>query len=348
MSAIGSAVGIGGIRKAAAQSMDATPSAPSGRFQKIALEEHFMIPEFIEYFRETKNNIKPDLFDKVLPKLLDFGASRLDVLDENGVDYVVLSLSGPGLQIEPDTKKANRLQRIVNDALAKEVAMRPDRYGGFAHLAMQDPRLAADELERCVSQLGMKGAMINGATNGAYLDDRRYDVFWERVEALDVPIYLHPANSFDQPAMYADHPELRGPTWSWAVETCTHALRLIFSGLFDRHPKANIILGHMGETLPIQPWRLDSRYAISNQRYKIEKQPSEYVRENFYITTSGVCSDPALRCAIDTLGIDRVMFSIDYPFESTDIASHWISSANLTESERASVAYQNATRVLKI
>jgi 2,3-dihydroxybenzoate decarboxylase len=348
MSATGSAVGLAGIREASAQTKDASLAAPSGKLWKIALEEHFMIPEFLEYFRETKQNIKPELFDKVLPKLSDFGASRLDAMDENGIDYVVLSLSGPGLQIEKDTEKANRLQRVVNDALAKEVAKHPDRYGGFAHLAMQDPKSAADELERCVSQLGFKGAMINGSTNGIYLDNRQYDVFWERVEALNVPIYLHPANPFDHPAMYADHPELWGPTWSWAVETCTHALRLIFSGLFDRHPKINIILGHMGETLPIQPWRLDSRYVISNQRYKIQKQPSDYVRENFYITTSGVCSDAALRCTIDTLGIDRVMFSIDYPFESTEIASRWISSAKVTDSERASVAYQNATRILRI
>jgi 2,3-dihydroxybenzoate decarboxylase len=349
LSAIGTAIGLGvtGVRNADAQTKGVTVGLPQ-KVRKIALEEHFMHPDFIEYFAGNKECIKPELYDKVIPILEDFGASRLDVMDKNGIDFAVLSLSGPGLQVEKDTAKAVRLQRVVNDSLAKEVHKRPDRYGGFAHLAMQDPKAAADELERCVKQLGFRGAMINGATNGVYLDDRRYDVFWERVQALDVPIYLHPANPFDYPAMYKDHPELWGPTWSWAVETCNHAMRLIFSGVFDRFPKVQIILGHMGETLPIQPWRLDSRYAISNQRYKIAKKPSEYVNDNFYITTSGVCSDPALRCTIDTLGIDRVMFSVDYPYESTEIASRWISTANVTETERAKVAFQNATRLLKL
>jgi 2,3-dihydroxybenzoate decarboxylase len=215
-------------------------------------------------------------------------------------------------------------------------------------LAMQDPAGAADELERCIKTLGFQGAMINGATNGVYLDDRRHDVFWERVQALDVPIYLHPANPFDRPAMYADHPELWGPTWSWAAETCTHFLRMLFSGLFDRYPNLKIVLGHMGETLPIQLWRLDSRYVVSNQQYRIQKKPSEYIRRNLYITTSGVCADPALRCALDAVGTDKVMFSIDYPFEHTDLATNWIRSARLDETERAQVSYQNATRLMRL
>lgn len=314
----------------------------TGRLLKIGLEEHFMIPEFLPYLADTKQNINPALYSRAVQALSDFGSSRLDVMDSNGINYVILSLSGPGVQVEPDAAKAHRLSQLCNDRLAAQVHKRPDRYGGFAHLAMQNPAMAADELERCVKQLGFQGALINGATNGIYLDDRRYDVFWERVEALDAPIYIHPANPFDTPAMYKDHPELWGPTWSWAVETCTHAMRLIFSGVFDRHPRAKVILGHMGETLPIQPWRLDSRYAISNHRYEIKKQPSEYVRSNIYITTSGVCSDPALKCSLETVGEDKVMFSIDYPFEKTDVASRWIDNSVINAEQKKKVASQNA------
>ncbi len=321
-------------------------SAPKPRL--VAMEEHFMFPDFIDYFADSKQNILLDLYHRSIPIMSDFGEGRLKIMDDNGLDFAVLSLAGPGVQIEPDIWKATRLAKQCNDSLAKEVQKRPDRYGGFAHLALQDPKGAADELERCVHQLGFKGALINGETNGIYLDNRRYDVFWERVEALGVPIYLHPANPPDKPFMYSEHPEMWGPVWSWAVETCSHAMRLAFSGTFDRYPKAQLILGHMGETLPIQLWRLDSRMPISNTTYKLDKKPSEYVRDNIRITTSGVCSDAALRCAIDALGLKNVMFSIDYPFEDTKIATSWIASAALSEVERRQVRSGNAIELLKL
>lgn len=307
-----------------------------------------MFPEFVGYLGDTKQNIRADLFDRVVPILSDFGERRLSVMDANGVDFVVLSLSGPGVQVEPETKKAVRLAKLCNDGLAKEVQKRPDRYGGFAHLALQDPKGAADELERCVRQLGFKGALVNGETNGVYLDDRRYDVFWERVEALGTSIYIHPGNPPDKSHMYTEHPEMWGPLWSWAVETCSHAMRLIFSGTFDRYPGAKVILGHMGETLPIQLWRLDSRLPISNTKYVLKKKPSDYIRQNIMITTSGVCSDVALRCALDALGPENVMFSIDFPFEDTKTATSWIKHAAIDETERARVCSGNATAILKL
>lgn len=347
------AAGLGGSSRASASTASsAAHGEPSGAspatVRKIALEEHFMLADFVDYLAETKQNVRPQLFDKALPLLSDFGDRRLDTMDRNGIDYVVLSLAGPEVQIEKDRAKAIRLARQANDALAKEIHHKPSRYGGFAYLAMQGAGQAAHELERCVKQLGFKGALINGATNGLYLDDRRYDVFWERVQTLQVPVYIHPANPVDHPAMYADHPEMWGTTWSWAVETCSHAMRLIFSGTFDRYPQANIILGHMGETLPIQLSRLDSRYPISNQKYQLLKRPSEYIRQNVYITTSGACSDAALRCSIDALGTDRVMFSIDYPFEQTEIASAWMDRAELSNEERVAVAGGNAARLMRI
>ncbi|WP_345831504.1 amidohydrolase family protein [Erwinia sp. HDF1-3R] len=346
--AVGSSILTAGQLSARAD--DSVPhSKPESAPKKIiALEEHFMLPEFVTYLAETKQNIKPALFNNVVPVLSDFGAGRLEVMDKNGIDFAVLSLSGPGVQIEPDREQAVKLARYANDRLAKEMHNNPHRYGGFAHLAMQDPREAARELERCVRQLKMQGAMINGETNGLYLDDRRYDIFWEKVQELDVPVYLHPGNPPDHPHMFTDHPEMWGPVWSWAVETCSHAMRLIFSGTFDRFPGAKIILGHMGETLPIQLWRLDSRIQTANLKYALKAMPSYYVRKNIFITTSGVCCDAALRCALDSIGPENVMFSVDYPFEKTDIASRWIRSASVSEAERNAVAWQNASRLMKL
>ncbi|MBA2933511.1 amidohydrolase [Sphingomonas sp. CGMCC 1.13654] len=307
-----------------------------------------MFPEFVDYFSVNKKTVSASLYEKAIPALSDFGEKRLALMDDNGIDFVVLSLSGPGVQIEPDTGVAVKLARLANEKLAKEVQRKPERYGGFAHLAMQDPQGAADELERCMRDYGFQGAMINGQTGGVYLDDRRYDVFWERVSALRAPIYLHPADPFDKPAMYADHPEMWGPTWSWAVETGSHALRLVFSGVFDRYPDVPLILGHMGENLPIQLWRFDSRYEVSNKRHAIAKAPSDYIRSNIKITTSGVCSDVALRCTLDAIGPENVMFSIDYPMESTEIASKWISGAAISDEERRLVSHANAERILAL
>jgi 2,3-dihydroxybenzoate decarboxylase len=258
-----------------------------------------MLPEFVGYLAETKANIRSDLYDRAVPLLSDFGNGRLDVMDQYGVDYVVLSLSGPGVQIETDTARATKLAQHCNDMLALEIQKRPDRYGGFAHLALQDPGVAADELERCMKDFGFKGALINGETNGVYLDDRRYDVFWERASALSAPIYIHPGNPPDHAHMYKGRPEMWGPTWSWAVETCSHALRLVFSGLFDRYPGARVILGHMGETLPIQLARLDSRLPTSHQTVTLKKKPSDYVREKF--ASPHRASAPMPRCAAPSM-----------------------------------------------
>lgn len=314
---------------------------------KIALEEHFMAPEFIEYFNLTAVNISPQLFGKALEALQDFGERRLAAMDGIGVETAVLSLAGPGVQAEPETKKAVRLAARANDFLAGKMQATPGRYGGFAHLAVQDPAAAADELERAVRDLGMQGAMINGQTNGAYLDDDRFSVLWERAADLGAPIYIHPYNPPDVPFMYHGHPELYGPVWSWTVETGNHALRLVFGGVFDRYPGAKLILGHMGETLPYQLWRFDSRWEISNRGEKrLDLTPSEYFRRNIWCTTAGVCSDAPLRCALDALGDERVMFSVDYPFERPAEAGAWIEAAPLSGEERRKVCHDNAKALL--
>jgi 2,3-dihydroxybenzoate decarboxylase len=242
-----------------------------------------------------------------------------------------------------------RRAKWINDFLAKEIQKRPTRYGGLAHLAMQNPAEAAGELERCIRDLGFQGAMINGQTNGEYLDLDKFSVFWERAADLEAPIYIHPGNPVDHPAMYAGHPELWGPVCSWAFETATHALRLVFSGVFERYPNARVILGHMGETLPLNLWRFDSRWPISHRgSMTLPQQPSFYIRRNIAITTSGVCSDISLRCALDAMGPENVMFSIDYPFEKTPVAAAFIETARIAETERQQVASGNAKRILKI
>jgi len=337
------------VAAAAAGTLPVKAGQPSTQpVTKIALEEHFLIPEFLDYFSETYPNISPALRTLAPPVLMDLGDKRIEVMDQNRVDYVVLSISGPGVQYERDAAIAKRHARMANDFLAKEISKRPKRYGGFAHLAMQDPADAAAELDRCINDLGFQGAMINGQTNGEYLDLDKYSVFWERAAALRAPIYLHPGNPVDHPAMYDGHSELWGPVCSWAFETATHALRLVFAGVFERYPNARLILGHMGETLPLNMWRFDSRWQVCNRGTRtLPQPPSFYIKRNIAITTSGVCSDVALRCALDAMGADNVMFSIDYPFEKTDLAVQFIEQATISETERQKVASANAKNILR-
>lgn len=325
---------------------DAATRRPLG---KIAMEEHFMVPDFMDYFAETYPNINADIAHLAPGALMDFGDRRLAVMDENRVDFSVLSLAGPGVQAEKAAEIAQSKAKAVNDFLAGEIQKRPARYGGFAHLSMHNPARAADELERCVRELGFQGALINGQTNGEYLDLDKYSVFWERVAALETPIYLHPGNPVDHPATFSGHSELWGPVCSWAFETATHALRLVFAGVFERYPKARLILGHGGETLPFSLWRFDSRWLVCNRGGRtLPNPPSFYIRRNIAVTTSGMCSPQSLRCCLDAMRAENVMFSIDYPFEKTDLAARFIETADVTESERLQVCSSNATRILRL
>lgn len=318
------------------------------RATNIALEEHFIIPSFLDYLARGMPQVPPEARTTLIRRLSDFGEERLTEMDAGGVRKSVLSISGPGVQIEPDAATATRLAAEANDALAAVVANQLDRYAGFAHLAMQDPRRAADELERCVRDLGFRGAMINDHTLGVYLDDERNDVFWERLQDLDVPLYLHPGDSFQLPYVFDGVPELVKPTWEWTTETATHALRLIVTGVFDRYPRAQVILGHMGETLPFMLWRLDSRYAFTATDRRVKRNPSDYLRDNFSVTTSGQCSDVPLLASLASMGEKRVMFSIDYPYESSEIAGHFMASAAVSEDVRALVGHHNAEALLKL
>jgi 2,3-dihydroxybenzoate decarboxylase len=214
--------------------------------QKIALEEHFLAPGYEGYWRSTIGNVDPKLASNLLARLTDFGEMRLKSMDEAGIARSVLAIAGPGVQSEHDVAAATRAARAANDFLAGEVQKRPDRYSGFAHLAMQDARGAADELERCMRDLKFCGAMINGHTNGQYLDHPSLYAFWERAEALSAPIYIHPTDPIAPSPALEGVAGLRRATWEWGFETGSHALRLVFSGHFDRFPGAKVMLGHLG------------------------------------------------------------------------------------------------------
>ena len=313
---------------------------------KIALEEHFLCPGFDAYWKPTVGDVDPTIYAQVVARLSDFGDLRLEAMDRAGIARSVLSLAGPGVQAERDPKTACRNARDANDFLAREIAKRPDRYCGFAHLPMQDAVAAADELERCRRELNFCGAMINGHTNGQYLDDPLLDPFWERAQALGAPIYLHPTDPVTPSSALDGHKGLRRATWEWGFETGSHALRLVFGGLFDRFPRAKLILGHLGETLPYLLWRFDSRAKLYG--VKLAKPPSQYIKDNFTVTTSGMCSAEPLTCAISALGHDHVMFAADYPFESMDEAAHFIDGVSLEESVRNDICYNTAVKFFKL
>jgi 2,3-dihydroxybenzoate decarboxylase len=312
--------------------------------KKIALEEHFLCPGFEDYWRSTVGNVDPKILSQVVARLSDFGELRLASMDGAGIDRSVLALAGPGVQSERDTGTARRKAREANDFLARETQKRPDRYAGFAHLPMQDPVAAADELERCMHELKFCGAMINGHTNGQYLDHPSLHPFWERAEALGALIYIHPTDPITPSPALDGHNGLRRATWEWGFETGSHALRLVFSGLFDRFPRAKIALGHLGETLPYLLWRFDSRAKLYG--VKLAKPPSDYIKRNIAVTTSGMCSAEPLACAISALGADRVMFAADYPFESAEEAGHFADTVALSDRMRADICFNNATRLL--
>jgi 2,3-dihydroxybenzoate decarboxylase len=316
--------------------------------EKIALEEHFRVPTMPEYSgagQYISDNAAAKYMDD---RLADFEDLRLQAMDEANVARAILSHTVPGLGATTDKRKAVSDAPKINDFLAEKIALHPKAFGGFATLPMQSAPDAARELERCVRQLGFHGALINGHTHGHYLDEDRYEVFWERVADLDVPIYIHPTLAWQTPQNYQDHPELGAAIWGWAPETGTHILRLLFSGLFDRFPTLQIIAGHGGESLPYFLWRFDSRFKIFNFGKTLKKQPSSYIRENVAITTAGLCSTPPLRCALEELGEDRVLFSIDYPYESSREAGDWLDNAGLAANTLKKVASGNAKRLLHL
>jgi len=304
---------------------------------KIALEEHFLSPGLEDYWLPTVANVDPKVADGLYARLTDFGDTRLEAMAGAGISRAVLSIAGPGVQGERDAATARRRAAESNDFLAGEIAKRPDRYSGFAHLPMQDPHAAADELERCLRELKFCGAMINGHTNGQYLDHPALHPFWERAEALGATIYIHPTDPIAPSPALAGVDGLRRATWEWGFETGSHALRLVFSGLFDRF---------LGETLPFLLWRFDSRAKLYG--VKLARTPSDYIKQNIVVTTSGMCAAEPLDCTVAALGKDRVMFAADYPFERAAEAGEFLDRTPLPEPVREDIAFRNAMRDLRL
>ncbi len=318
----------------------------------IAIEEHFAIPSTLRMSRQYAID---DSWMDLQKRLLDLHDVRLSEMDRHGIEIAILSLNAPGIQEIPDPAEAARTARRANDRLAEAVLAQPDRFAGFAALPMQDPEAATAELTRCVRQLGFKGALVNGFSQVGsldrvvYYDDPAYLPFWAAVEELAAPFYLHPRDPLPaREPIYDGHPWLLGPVWAFGVETATHALRLMASGLLDRHPRLTIILGHLGEGLPYNIWRVDHRLRKSSRGIPARRTMREYLRSNFYLTTSGNFHTPALVDAMTEIGPDRVLFSVDYPFEDTVDAAKWFNEANLSETDREKIGRLNAIALLNL
>ena len=290
-------------------------------------------------------------------RLMDIHEYRLREMDKNGMEMMILSLNAPAIQAITDKKRANELAIKANDFLAEQVAKRPDRFQGFAALPMQDPDMATKELIRCMKDLGFKGSLVNGFSqvdqpeNLVYYDAPQYAAFWQTCEQLDAPFYLHPRNpipSWSQ--IYADHPWLMGPTWAFGQETAVHALRLMASGLFDKHPHLKIILGHLGEGLPYSIWRVDHRngWVKEEKAYPAKKKLGDYFQDNFYLTTSGNFRTQTLIDAMLEVGSDRILFSTDWPFENIDHAAIWFDQTSISNADRQKIGRTNAIELFKL
>ena len=317
--------------------------------KKIALEEHFLCPGFIEYWNPTVAEMPAAKRERLSEPQHRFRrACGCASMDKAGIERAVLALAGPGVQAERDAATAIRNAKSGNDFLAKEIQKRPDRYSGFAHLPMQDAKAAADELERCVKDLKFCGAMINGHTNGQYLDHPSLAPFWERAEALGTLIYIHPTDPVSVAPVLQGHPGLRRATWEWTFETGSHALRLVFGGVFDRFPKARLGLGHMGETLPFLLWRFDSRtgpdfYNVGLKNPVVALHQEEH-RDHHVRHVLGGAAQLRDRRARPRPHHVLGRLSVREGGRGRPLARH----ETLDEKVRADIAYNNAVRLLKL
>ena len=321
------------------------PSKP----RVVAIEEHYWDREVAASFGEV------DTFRRqsdTVERLYDYGEVRIQEMDEAGIQMQVLSHGAPATQ-RGDPEASVNLARGANDRLREIIRAHPDRFAGFACLPTPDPKAAADELERCVTKLEFKGAMVHGLTNGVFFDDKRFWPVFERAQALDVPLYMHPAVPHPSvvEAYYQDYlgdfPGLLTAAWGFTVETATQGIRLVLSGVFDAYPEVKIILGHLGESLPFSLWRIDqalSRQGNRNTFFSFR----DYFSKHFWITTSGNFSNPALLCCVMELGVDRIMFSVDYPFVLNQPAADWIPTIPLSAGDKEKILSGNADRLLRL
>ncbi len=312
----------------------------------IAIEEHYWDEELEKTYTGSEAGRPGEQYKR----LHDFTGIRLQEMDEAGIDVQVISHGAPSTQKLPDDKAA-ALTRRVNDRLHRAVAANPQRFAAFAALPTAVPEAAADELERTVKELGFKGAMLHGLANDVFLDDKRFWPVYARAEQLDAPIYLHPSlPQADVRRLYyddyvKDFPIVARAAWGYTVETATLAIRLVLSGVFERHPNLKIILGHLGETLPFLVWRVDHALARPGQKALSFR---DVFTNNFYITTSGNFSNPALLCCVMEMGIDHILFAVDWPFVLNPLAMEWMATVPLSDADKAKILSGNARRLLKM
>jgi predicted TIM-barrel fold metal-dependent hydrolase len=328
----------------------------------ITLEEHYATPAFMEGpGRQLKDQAQavqahPQVaagITQLVDRLCDLDDLRIAEMDAAGIDMQVLSLTSPGVE-QLDAAGAIALARDANDLLAEAVRRHPGRFAGFAALPTAAPDTAADELERTIRAYDFKGAMINGHTRGRYLDDPFFWPILERAEALQVALYLHPTPP-PQPVIAASYmgnyaPEvtiaLSSAGWGWHIETAVHVLRLILSGVFDRYPRLQFVIGHLGETLPFMLPRLDR--ALPPQMTKLDRTIGAYLRENLNYTISGFNYVPAFLDLLLEVGVNRVMFSADYPYSSMVQARAFLDQLPVSPADKEQIAHGNAERLLRL
>jgi predicted TIM-barrel fold metal-dependent hydrolase len=321
----------------------------------VALEEHFNVPALVKRIDPAaiaRRGFPVGMVRGLEEQLADVGAGRLADMDAAGITVHVLSASGPGADLVAGGDGV-ALARDMNEALAKAVSEHPDRFAGFAHLPMREPAAAADELERAVRDLGFCGAMVNGVTEDRFLDDPRFEPILARAEQLDVPIYLHPHLPPEavRKAYYDGLPGhagfwLSAAAWGWHSEVAIHVLRLVISGTLDRHPKLKLIVGHMGEGLPAMLVRSD--HVLSRDTAHLKRAVAKTILDQVWITTSGLFTRPPLDIALAVFGIDRVLFSIDFPYSSNRVGKDFLDSLDLPAADLEKFAHGNADRLLKL
>jgi len=326
----------------------------------VALEEHYTVPRIVA-------GISPDaIARRGFPgpdfvwaqttrrnELADLGDARLADMDAAGITVQVLSVAGPGADLVPGQPGID-LARAYNDALAEACARHPARYRGFAHLPLLAPEAAADELQRTVKELGFHGVLVNGATDGRFLDDPAFEPILARAEALDLPIYLHPGipTLAVRNAYYDGLPgnfsfSMALSTWGWHADTAIHTLRLVLSGALDRHPGLKIVIGHMGEALPFMLDRIDATTA-AEAKVRLKRSVRQTILDQVWITTSGFFTMVPFMAALMSFGVDRIMFSVDYPFASNARARAFLDELPVSPADRAKIAHGNADRLLRL
>ena len=329
--------------------------------RRIATEEAFVIPEVLRPMlaRAASESYDSDLFfwskaadgTPLQRRLLDLGDERLQIMDETGVDVQLISLASTGVQMFP-AAEATALAMLANDVLADAMHRHPTRYAGLASFAPQDPEGAAREIERAMTRLGYHGVIVNSHTNGRYLDEPEYAPILAACEATGAPLYIHPRAPSPQMIQPYRAYTLEHAIWGFQAETSLHALRLIVGGVFDRFPKLTVVLGHGGEGLHYWLPRLDGMHANfkppEGSRPALSLKLSDYIRRNFAITTSGMNWAPAVRFAIDAIGVDKVMFAIDYPFVDSAKSVGEMDAIDLPEADKAAIYHENAERIFSI